>query len=234
MAVQGQFISAVRAFHITVLYGSYYQFLNFYIPPDIGQRAILVHLSQRLFQAADISTPPAPRISVRPSLPLCWLGVGAAVAMGLNVMPSLAAVVCAVTYLSIKSIGREFWALQWDNLIIEACVPAVFMFATPTIVHMDPTASYVPLAARFMAVAYAWMCFRLMFSSGVVKLFSGDVAWANWSALQYHFFSQPIPNWIAWYAHNCVPPTVLRWACGAHFFIEIVAPFFAFFFVHRP
>src|SRR5207302_303957 len=46
-----------------------------------------------------------------------------------------------------------------------------------------------------------WLLFRLMFLSGVTKLLSGDTAWRHLTALDYHFWTQPLPTWPAWYAH---------------------------------
>jgi hypothetical protein len=39
-----------------------------------------------------------------------------------------------------------------------------------------------------------------MFSSAVVKLASGDPAWRHLTALEYHYETQPLPPWTAWYA----------------------------------
>jgi len=39
-----------------------------------------------------------------------------------------------------------------------------------------------------------------MFSSGAVKLLSGDPTWRDLTALRYHYWTQPLPTWIGWYA----------------------------------
>src|SRR3989442_4944348 len=46
-----------------------------------------------------------------------------------------------------------------------------------------------------------WLLFRLMFLSGITKLTSGDPTWRDLTALDYHFWTQPLPPWTAWYAH---------------------------------
>src|SRR2546422_11419076 len=46
-----------------------------------------------------------------------------------------------------------------------------------------------------------WLLFRLMFLSGITKLASGDPTWRDLTALDYHFWTQPLPPWTAWYAH---------------------------------
>jgi len=71
-----------------------------------------------------------------------------------------------------------------------------------------------------------------MFASGIVKLSSGDPAWANLEALQFHFFTQPIPNPPAWFAQH-LPIDLLTAACALMFLIELVLPF-AFFLPRNP
>src|SRR2546429_8172255 len=46
-----------------------------------------------------------------------------------------------------------------------------------------------------------WLLFRLMFLSGITKLASADPTWGDLTALDYHFWTQPLPPWTAWYAH---------------------------------
>ena len=54
-----------------------------------------------------------------------------------------------------------------------------------------------------------WLLFRLMFASGVVKLLSDDPAWWNLTALEYHYWTQPLPTWTAWLA-NQLPALLQR------------------------
>ena len=69
-----------------------------------------------------------------------------------------------------------------------------------------------------------WLLFRLMFASGVVKLSSGDETWRTLSALRFHFETQPLPIWTAWYVHQ-FPPGLLRGMEVLMFAIELGAPF---------
>ena len=45
-----------------------------------------------------------------------------------------------------------------------------------------------------------FLLFKLMLMSGVVKLTSGDESWANLTALDYHYWTQPLPTVIGWWA----------------------------------
>src|SRR5262249_43014516 len=73
-----------------------------------------------------------------------------------------------------------------------------------------------------------WLLFRLMFMSAVVKWMSGDVAWHTFAAMRYHYETQPLPPWTAWYFHQ-MPVWFGRMSVGAVFFFEGVVPFLYFF-----
>jgi hypothetical protein len=60
-----------------------------------------------------------------------------------------------------------------------------------------------------------------------VKLLSGDPNWWNLSALSYHFFTQPLPTPLAWYAAH-FSPSVLKVATAGLFVVELVLPFLIF------
>ena len=66
-----------------------------------------------------------------------------------------------------------------------------------------------------------------MFLSGIVKLASHDPTWRDWTALEYHYQTQPLPTWTSWYIHQM--PAGFHWlSVGFMFFAELVAPFFMF------
>ena len=83
-------------------------------------------------------------------------------------------------YLSLCSVGDVFLSYQWDALLLETAVVALFV-ATP------PSRLGIWLARALL--------FKLMFLSGAVKLLSGDPTWRDLSALSYHWWSQPLPTW---------------------------------------
>ena len=66
-----------------------------------------------------------------------------------------------------------------------------------------------------------------MFSSGCVKLFSGDPNWRNLTALTFHYQTQPLPTWIGWYA-NQLPLWFQKASCVGMFAIELGAPWLIF------
>ena len=155
------------------------------------------------------------------------LGISVSLIALAGILQPLCFLVLWAAMLSLVSVGQDFYSFQWDALLIECGFIAIFLSPwslRPRWASPDP-----PRLARFVAIA---LLFRLMFSSGVVKLTSGDPHWADLSALQFHFFTQPLPTPLAWFAHHA-PPDILGWACAGMFLIELVVPF-AFFLPRIP
>ncbi|HTL67908.1 MAG TPA: lipase maturation factor family protein [Lacunisphaera sp.] len=123
-------------------------------------------------------------------------------------------------YLSLCDVGQVFLGYQWDALLLETGLLAVF-FAPwhRTRARVEP-----PRVARALLW---WLLFRLMFMSGFVKLAGGDPTWRDLTALAHHYETQPLPTWLAWHAHH-LPLWFQAFSCGAMFAIELIAPFLLF------
>jgi predicted DCC family thiol-disulfide oxidoreductase YuxK len=142
---------------------------------------------------------------------VCWAGAGLSLLLIFNLLPRLCLLLLYVLYLSLLYAGQDFMTFQWDTFLLEAGFLAlVLSFATMPGIWL-----------------LRWLLFRFMFMSGVVKLVSGDPNWWTLSALSYHFLTQPLPTPLAWYAAH-LPPTVLTYATGAMFFVELILPFLIF------
>ncbi|HVT74438.1 MAG TPA: lipase maturation factor family protein [Lacunisphaera sp.] len=123
-------------------------------------------------------------------------------------------------YLSLCGVGQVFLNYQWDALLLETGLLAVFLAPWRRAgTRVEP--------ARFARVLLGWLLFRLMFLSGFVKLASGDPNWRHLTALAYHYETQPLPTWVAWHAHQ-LPLWFQQFSCAAMFAIELVAPFLLF------
>jgi hypothetical protein len=120
-------------------------------------------------------------------------------------------------YLSLAVAGEDFLSFQWDALLLEAGLLAVFL--APRGILRRRTAP-APLLVVWM---YRWLLFRLMFGSGVVKLRSGDPAWRGLTALEYHYETQPLPTWLGFYAHH-LPAGIHVTSAVILFVIELVLP----------
>jgi lipase maturation factor 1 len=126
----------------------------------------------------------------------CALGVAGAVLLIANVAPRLCLAIEWVLYLSLVAVGQDFLSFQWDALLLETGLLAV-LFAPNTMRPLSQSSSPLPLPLFLLW----WLLFRLTFASGFVKLTWDDPTWRNLSALDYHFWTQPLPTWTAWYAH---------------------------------
>ena len=141
----------------------------------------------------------------------------------LNRFPRPAAFVAWAVYLSYFTVGGVFLSFQWDTLLLETGFLAILFAPSGVRPHLE----YEKPPSRTVVWLYRWLLFRLMFLSGVVKLASGDGSWWDFSALRFHYETQPLPAWTSWYVHN-LPEFVHRFSAGAMFFVELVVPFLIF------
>ena len=80
---------------------------------------------------------------------------------------------------------------------------AVALFVCPWRVGLRPPMGGHPGRAGLWVVRL--LALKLMVLSGAVKLLSEDPTWADLTALEYHYWSQPIPTWTAWFVHHLGP-----------------------------
>jgi len=121
-------------------------------------------------------------------------------------------------WLSFVNLGQDFLSFQWDTLLLEVGFLLIFL-EKPGLRPRSPGLDCPPILIRF---ALTFLLFRLMFSSGIVKILSGDPTWADLSAMSYHFFTQPIPNPLSWFAHQ-LPAQSL--ATLVTLILELLVPF---------
>jgi predicted DCC family thiol-disulfide oxidoreductase YuxK len=153
----------------------------------------------------------------------CGAGVLFSGVLFFNVAPLLCLFFLWTLYLSFLIAGQDFLRFQWDILLLEAGFLAIF-FAP---YQLLPSLRNQHKPSRLVLFLFWWLLFRLMFSSGWVKLASGDETWWTLSALKYHYETQPIPNWIAWYSHQ-LPGWLHSTSASFMFLIELVLPFLIF------
>src|SRR5947199_23230 len=70
-----------------------------------------------------------------------------------------------------------------------------------------------------------FLLFKLMLMSGVVKLTSGDDCWWNLTALDYHYWSQPLPTVFGWWADKS-PEWFKHFSVAFCLVVETIVPFF--------
>lgn len=152
---------------------------------------------------------------------ILWCGVVFSVLLIAGVLPFVSTTLLWASYLSVTIVGRTFWSFQWDNLLLEAGLLAIL--ASPWRWRMRWHAPEDP--PRLIVFLFHFLIFKLMFLAGWVKLASRDPAWWHLTALKFHYWTQPLPIWTAWYADR-LPLWFQRFCCFIMFGIELALPFF--------
>jgi predicted DCC family thiol-disulfide oxidoreductase YuxK len=153
----------------------------------------------------------------------CGAGVFLAIVVMIGISPAPALALLWLLYLSLVTVGRDFLGFQWDNLLLEAGFLSIFFAPW----RLLPKLSRETPPSRIALWLLRLLLFKLMFSSGCVKLASGDPTWRNLTALTFHYYTQPLPTWISWYASQS-PLWFLKSSCAGMFIIELGAPFLIF------
>ena len=162
---------------------------------------------------------------------LCGSGVLCSLLLIFGIAPAVSLIALFVLYLSLTIAGQVFFNFQWDVLLLETGFLSIF-FAPwrlwPRQLLLWPrsppegTASTVSAAGLFLLKL---LLFKLMLMSGVVKLTSGDDSWWNLTALDYHYWSQPLPTVFAWWADKS-PEWFNHFSVAFCLVVEIIVPFF--------
>jgi predicted DCC family thiol-disulfide oxidoreductase YuxK len=152
---------------------------------------------------------------------LCGAGVIAALLLIVGVAPIFCLIALVILYLSLTVAGQTFLSFQWDVLLIETGFFSIFL--APARLRLKRGRE--PPVSRAGLFLLKLLLFKLMFMSGVVKLTSGDNSWLNLTALDYHYWSQPLPTIVAWYADKS-PEWFKHFSVAFCLVVEIVVPFF--------
>ncbi|MBX9689500.1 MAG: lipase maturation factor family protein [Candidatus Obscuribacterales bacterium] len=157
---------------------------------------------------------------------ICYTGafVSGLAFLGTFTAPCLA--LSWLLYLSIVSVGQDFMGFQWDSLLLETGLLAVFFapWSKREIAPFDrlrfESQNEVSLFFLFLL---RLLCFKLMLLSGLCKLASQDETWRDLSALSYHYYTQPLPTPIAWFLQK-LPSLIQRISTALVFVIELILP----------
>ncbi|HEY1736168.1 MAG TPA: lipase maturation factor family protein, partial [Methylovirgula sp.] len=128
-----------------------------------------------------------------------------------NVLARPALILAFALYLSLVYAGQIFLNYQWDQLLIETDFLAIFLVSgSPLVLFL-----------------FRFLTFRFLFLAGVTKILSGDQSWQGFTALDTHFWTQPLPAPFAWPA-SVLPEPVLHAGTAAALILEVVLPFMIF------
>lgn len=145
---------------------------------------------------------------------LIYLGVITSLLAIINYYAKLSFLICAICYLSLKSVSEPFLSLQMDGNLIELN----FLFWLGS--FFDSVYPFVQvLTLRFHL-------FRIMLACGLVKVF-GSACWRDCTAMTYHYYTQPLPNPLSPVFHN-LPFWFHKLSAIMTFVVEIFIPFLYF------
>ena len=116
------------------------------------------------------------------------------------------------------------WAGAALGLLLEASLLSIFFMPWRLRIHGD---ARDPPPSRLSLLLLRLLIFRLMFSSGAVKLASDDPTWRGFTAMQYHYETQPIPSFTAFYAQQ-LPAIFQSFSTLAVLGLELVVPWTIF------
>jgi lipase maturation factor 1 len=162
---------------------------------------------------------------------LCCGGVVLSLLLIFGMAPALSLTGLFVCYLSLTIAGQVFFNFQWDVLLLETGFLSIFLapwrlwpreLSPWPGSRLSTTASPVSRAGLLLL---KFLLFKLMLMSGVVKLTSGDDCWWNLTALDYHYWSQPLPTVFGWWADK-TPEWFKHFSVAFCLAVEIIVPFF--------
>jgi hypothetical protein len=124
-------------------------------------------------------------------------------------------------YMSIIHVGQDWYGYGWETQLLETGFLAVFL--CPLLDARPFPRREPPLPVLWL---FRWLIFRIMLGAGLIKL-RGDAAWRNFTALYYHFETQPIPGPLSRWFHF-LPRAALRAGVVFNHLAEMAAPWFVF------
>jgi hypothetical protein len=154
-------------------------------------------------------------------LAAAWLGFALACAMvaGFANVPMLVAL--WLLYMSFVHVGQDWYGYGWETQLLETGFLAIFLCP---LLDARPFPRCAP--PRLVIGLFRWLIFRIMLGAGLIKI-RGDTCWRDFTALYYHFETQPIPNALSRWFHF-LPRGVLRAGVVFNYLAELVAPWFVF------
>ena len=186
--------------------------------PLLGERGLTP--AAEVAAAADRWLPTLFRhgVSDRHAIVVAWIGAGVSTTLVLGVpqagpwwLPLIAFAVLWVLYLSYVTIGRVWYAFGWETLLLEAGVLAAFL------------GSDAVAPPWLVLLLIRWLVFRVEFGAGLIKL-RGDACWRDFTCLEYHHETQPLPNRMSWWFHH-LPRPLHRVEVAANHLTQLVMPF---------
>ena len=107
-------------------------------------------------------------------------------------------------YFSIVTVGQRWYSFGWESQLLETGFLAIFMVPVFSL-RRFPKYTTTPWVAIW---GYRWLLFRIMIGAGMIKI-RGDQCWRDLTCMNYHYQTQPVPNFFSIYFHKN-PGTVVN------------------------
>merc|ERR1712142_774735 len=127
-----------------------------------------------------------------------------------------------ILYHSLVNVGQAWFSFGWESQLLETgflgiwCVPVLSWKKMPR--KLPPP--------RVCVWGFRWLIFRIMLGAGLIKI-RGDECWRDLTCMNYFYQTQPVPNPIAYYAHQA-PVGWHKFETFGNHVIELVFPWFTF------
>lgn len=162
---------------------------------------------------------------------LCTVGCLLALMVLAGLAPGPALAGLWAIYLTFLNTGNVFMSFQWDILLLETGFLALFI--APWKLRTSWRHPDRPGVVARTGLVFCWfLAAKLMFLSGWVKLAWATGAhpewWPDHTAMTFHYQTQPIPTWTAWWMHQ-LPAWFHKLSIWPMYGIELILPLLVFF-----
>ena len=99
-------------------------------------------------------------------------------------------------YFSIVTVGQRWYQFGWESQLLETGFLAMFMVPVLSL-RRFPKLTTTPWVTIW---GYRWLLFRIMIGAGMIKI-RGDQCWRDLTCMNYHYQTQPVPNFFSIYFH---------------------------------
>lgn len=142
-------------------------------------------------------------------------GMGSGIVLSLMLMmgiyPWILLPILYFLHLSTITACQDFLSFGWEGFLLEITAHGFLLSLTS-----------VPNLMVWISINF--LLFRFHLQAGTIKILHGDRTWRDFTALSYHYLTQPLPNTIAWYMYQ-LPLWFQKLSTAAVLFVEIVIPF---------
>lgn len=162
---------------------------------------------------------------------LCAIGCILSLLVIFGILPGPSLLGLWMIYLTFLNTGNAFMSFQWDILLVETGFLALFLAPWNWRSSWRNPEALSPIN-RIALLGFWGLIAKLMFFSGWVKLAWATNAHPEWwgedTAMTFHYMTQPLPTWTAWWAHQ-LPEWFHQFSLWPMYAVEVVFPFLILF-----